>query len=103
MLSKLGRSVRNPSMLGSVPQGAAHRPLDVTTADLTAGLSPQPARRTANFATAAFAVGIVGVGVGTYLLLVPSRAPAPPDPSASRCVSASVTADSNGVMCRGRF
>jgi hypothetical protein len=60
------------------------------------------ARRTANFATAAFAVGIVGLGVGTYLLLVPSRAPASHDP-ASRSVSAWVTADSTGLMWRGRF
>jgi hypothetical protein len=61
------------------------------------------ARRTANFATAAFAVGIVGLGVGTYLLLVPSRTPPSHDPSASRSVSAWVTADSTGVMWRGRF
>jgi hypothetical protein len=61
------------------------------------------ARRTANFATVAFAVGIVGVGVGTYLLLVPSQAPASRAASASGSVSAWVTGDCTGVTWRGRF
>jgi hypothetical protein len=61
------------------------------------------ARRTANFATAAFAVGIVGVGVGAYLLLAPSRPPASRGPSTSSGVSAWVAADSTGVFWKGRF
>jgi hypothetical protein len=61
------------------------------------------ARRTANVATAAFAVGIVGLGVGTYLLLVPSQPPAPRATSSSGSVSAWLTADSTGVTWRGRF
>jgi hypothetical protein len=61
------------------------------------------AKRTANIATVAFAVGIIGVGVGTYLLLAPSHPPTPHDPSASSSVSTWVTTNSSGVTWQGRF